>query len=294
MAQTKFHNIGIIGLGPAGIAAVNQFKRYNIAPLVLTQHEPGGLLKNADTIYNYLGFSAGIAASTLINEFTQTLAHLNNKIVYDEVMQVDYLHDQKQFSIKTKHTAYFVRYLIIATGTVAKSLDLTVPVALESYIYAEPYPLFEMKNKTIVIIGSGDSACVYALRLFEKNKVVWCIRGDTLKANSCLMRSIKDRGIQYKTNMNLSHIMQGNICALNIIFDNQYTIEADFLISAIGRNPALNFMSLSLRDSLKNGLLQQWIYFAGDVQNDQYRQIAIAQGEGVRAAMQVYQSMNKS
>jgi thioredoxin reductase (NADPH) len=289
--SNNFSEVAIIGLGPAGMAAVNQFKRYYKVPRVFTRHEPGEFLKNAHMVQNYLGFSNGVAANTLIDQFAHTLLHLKDDIIYEEVMLVDYLNNKQVFLIKTDNTQYFTKYLIIATGTKAAPLNCNVSVNLRPYIYEEPHPLFSQKNNKIVIVGSGDAACVYALKLIERNQIHWFIRGKKLKAIPALKRAVKNSDVRYHTDREISDISEGVSSPLKLTFNAQYTIEADYLIPAVGREPALGFMAKKLKENLSKGVLKRQIYFAGDVQNDRYRQIAIAAGDGVKAAMQIYQSM---
>lgn len=289
--ENNFSDIAIVGLGPAGMAAVNQLKRYYQIPRVFTRHTPGGLLKNAHIVQNYLGFSNGIAADTLIEQFTQALLHLKDKIINENVIKTDYLPDREHFLIKTKTAEYFSKYLIVATGTQAKSLNCNISESLKPYIYHEPYPLFDQKNKKIVIAGCGDAACVYALKLSKINTIDWFIRGKRLKAIPVLIEAVKKNNIRYQTSLEISNIFKGKHKPLMVRLNNTFDIETDYLIPAIGREPAISFMTNQLKKSIKRGELEGRFYFAGDVQNDRFRQVSIAVGDGVKAAMQVYQSM---
>jgi thioredoxin reductase len=64
------------------------------------------------------------------------------------------------------------------------------------------------------------------------------------------------------------------------------SIEADYLLFAIGRVPQTDFLSAELVNQNVKGL-----YFVGDVRNGLYRQAAIAAGDGLRAAMDIYFKM---
>jgi len=289
--QNNFSEIAIIGLGPAGMAAVNQFKRYYQAPRVFTRHTPGGLLKNAHVVQNYLGFSNGIAADTLIEQFTQALLHLKDSIINEDVIKTDYLPDREHFSIKTNTAEYLSKYLIVATGTRAKPLNCTIPTSLRSCVYDEPHPLFDQKDKKIVILGCGDAACVYALKLSKNNEVNWFVRGQRLKAIPVLIEAIEKNNIQYQKNLEISSVVSGICTPLMIKLNDAIEIGADYLVPAIGREPALDFMTNRLQQTIKTGDLDNRFYFAGDVQNDKCRQVSIATGDGVKAAMKIYQSM---
>jgi thioredoxin reductase len=62
---------------------------------------------------------------------------------------------------------------------------------------------------------------------------------------------------------------------------------ADYLVFATGRIPQVSFMS----DEFLTKNIES-IYFIGDVKNGLYRQAAIAAGDGLRAAMDIYHILN--
>jgi thioredoxin reductase len=65
-------------------------------------------------------------------------------------------------------------------------------------------------------------------------------------------------------------------------------LHADYALFAIGRVPNLDFLSEEVRRREKELVESGRLYFVGDVKNDVYRQVAIAAGDGLRAAMQIY------
>jgi thioredoxin reductase len=65
------------------------------------------------------------------------------------------------------------------------------------------------------------------------------------------------------------------------------SLVADFLLFATGRVPEVSF----LPDEIINNNLEG-VYFVGDVKNGLYRQAAIAAGDGLRAAMEIYHKLN--
>ena len=69
---------------------------------------------------------------------------------------------------------------------------------------------------------------------------------------------------------------------------NSQQVRADYILAAVGREPNISFYSenlLKLRDKLaENGDL----YEIGDLKNGLFRQVSIAVGDGVMAAMQIY------
>jgi thioredoxin reductase len=66
-------------------------------------------------------------------------------------------------------------------------------------------------------------------------------------------------------------------------------IEADYLVGALGREPQCDFASPDLLETAPRLESQGRLYWIGDVKNGIYRQTAIAVGDGIRAAMRIYQ-----
>jgi thioredoxin reductase len=70
--------------------------------------------------------------------------------------------------------------------------------------------------------------------------------------------------------------------------------EADYVLFAIGRDPNLDFLSDEVRQRERELVEAERLYFVGDVKNELYRQTAIAAGDGLRAAMQIYSVLRNS
>ena len=95
-----------------------------------------------------------------------------------------------------------------------------------------------------------------------------------------------DRKIICLTNTWLKEIRQrGNGFSLKTNRrDNNKIILCNYLLYAIGREPALDFLSSSLK---KKSRKAKNVFYIGDVKNGDRRQLAIAVGDGVRAAMDI-------
>ena len=64
----------------------------------------------------------------------------------------------------------------------------------------------------------------------------------------------------------------------------------DYLIFATGRKPANGFICESLEGKLPELIKNHRLYLIGDIQNGHYRQVSVAVGDGVRAAMEVFRN----
>lgn len=284
-------DIAIIGAGPAGVAAAVQLKRYGISPLVFEGSDIGGLLKNARLVENYPGFPKGITGPGLVRKLSTHLKRSGIEIIPELVNELEYAKDE--FLIKTDLVPYTAQIVIIASGTAPKIMGVPkITDDIRSKILSEIYPIRKIQDKTIVIVGAGDSAFDYALNLAEKNDVVILNRGVQIKALPVLQKeAARTNRIKYIENTPVQSISDQDGELLTITFEREkriMEIEADYVIFATGREPELGFVSDKLQKQLPGLLGSGKLYLIGDVKNGIYRQTAIAAGDGIRAAMEIY------
>ena len=284
--------VAIIGAGPAGIACAIQLSRYGIVPLLFERDIPGGLLKNANLVENYPGFPGGIKGTKLIEKMTRQLDLAQVPIIHENVLLISYSEDL--FSIKTDQNDYISQKLIIASGTVPVIWsEFKIPESIHQKVFYEVYPLKDLKDKVIAIIGAGDAAFDYALQLATYNKVMIFYRSETVKCMPLLMHRAKGIGqISCFENYVFKQVMQeSSSSCLQLFFQTGHGIEsrlADYVIFATGRRPELSFTDPFIHKHLDELQQEGKLHLIGDVKNDLYRQASIAAGEGIRAAMEIY------
>ncbi len=102
--------------------------------------------------------------------------------------------------------------------------------------------------------------------------------------------------ISYYANSNLESIESKTETGIKVVvkqMGKQITISADFMVAAIGREANKDFYSQCLLEIEKELIGQNRLYLIGDVYNGLYRQVSIAVGDGVRAAMQIYNKLRE-
>lgn len=291
-------DVVIIGAGPAGIATAIQLKRYNIESLLLEQEEIGGLLKNANLVENYPGFPKGINGLNLVELFKKQLENVKVTVTFEKVLEINY--KDKVFFTKTNRGVFTSATLVIATGTKPKGIsDLPISDDIKDRIFHEIYPIREIKNKRIAIIGAGDAAFDYALNLSQKNEVIILNRS---KQAGCIpvlrKRCMKSENISYLRNVSVREI--NNECfkvVLTCIYNenNQEKLKliTDYVIFATGRVPRLEILGGELKKRLGTLMKAKKLYLVGDVKNAIYRQTAICVGDGLKAAMEIFRNMGR-
>lgn len=285
----------IIGAGPAGMAAALQLKRYGITPRIFERGRAGGLLWNANCVENYPGFPSGISGPDLVRIFLDQIQGI--RISSEEVNELSW--DEGLFHAKTHSGIYPATTAIIASGT-KPCLLAGFPIAgeISKNVVYEVAGLLNVAGKNIVIVGCGDAAFDYAINLGRKNKVIILNRGERVKCLPLLWdRALAVRNLSYLSSAVITRVYPrpgGGMTVECSSPQGQADYQADFLVGAVGREPRLDFVSASLKKQSADLENRGILHFVGDVKNGIFRQTAIAVGDGIRAAMHIYQTMKES
>jgi thioredoxin reductase (NADPH) len=288
----KTEEVAIIGAGPAGMAVAMQLKRYGITPCLFEGKGTGGLLWNANLVENYPGFPEGIPGPQLVRRMEAQARQAGVEVTCEEVVKLDF--DGGLFLVETPASTVCSQLVVIASGTKARQFDrLEIPDELAGSVSYEVYPLLQASNKIIAIIGAGDAAYDYALNLAAKNEVLILNHGRRVKCLPLLWeRAAAVASIRYFEDTSISRLTPGDGNGMWLEGEypgGSFRCYADRLIGALGRDPQLDFLSARVQKRASELENEGLLYFIGDVKNGIYRQTAIAVGEGIRTAMQIYQ-----
>jgi thioredoxin reductase (NADPH) len=285
----------ILGAGPAGLSAAIQLQRYGAPYVLIEKGEPAGLLRNANLVENYLGFPGGIPGPALVDLFQCQASKVGVQVTRAQVEHLTWT--GSGFRAETSAGVFTAPRALIATGTRAVSLPgLDLPPGAAERVVNEVAQLREQSNLRIAIIGAGDLAFDYALNLSRRSQVVILNRGEQ---RSCLpllwerARAVPE--IEYCPNTHLQRVLPGKQGGLELVVGQAgelARLEVDYLLLAIGREPELGYLDPALLRIAKELEQQGWLYWAGDVHNGIFRQTAIAAGEGLFAAMRIWQHIH--
>jgi thioredoxin reductase len=291
MMQNNMPSVLIIGAGPAGVSTAIQLKRYGLTPILLEKDRIGGLLWNANKVENYPGFPDGIPGPKLVELFEKQIRRIGIRIIFDEVKNLVFEND---WLVETKQAAYRPDVVVIATGTKPRPLPVTIQDKVKNRVFTEVWRLLEARKKHIVIVGAGDAAFDYALNLAGRGNTVTILNRNT--EVSCLPllweRASATPAISYRERSSLQLIDSDAVTGRLQLFTDGGSLTADYLLFAIGRESQLDFMTKSVKRQERRLAECGKLYFVGDVHNTLFRQTAIAAGDGLRTAMQIYSQMS--
>ena len=293
----KLYDVIIIGGGPAGYTAALYSARAGLDTLVLEKMAVGGQMALTGDIDNYPGFEEGIDGFTLGMKMQQSAERFGAKTEYDEVISVDF--SEKIKKIKTNFNEFKAKTVIISTGANPKELGLKNEKELtgRGIHYCAHCDGRFYKDKTVAVIGGGNSAVSDALYLSNLAKKVYLIhRRDKLTATNVYKAPLeKAENIEFLWDTVLSDVVfdqkitDAEIKNLKTNEINRLPIDGVFI--SIGRKPASELFKkiLALDDygyiianeSTKTNL--DGVYAVGDVRTKALRQIVTAVGDGATA-----------
>ncbi|WP_174582488.1 thioredoxin-disulfide reductase [Candidatus Methylacidithermus pantelleriae] len=296
-------NVIIIGSGCAGWTAAIYCARANLAPLVVTGIQPGGLLATTTLVENFPGFPEGILGPDLMLAMQKQAERFGAKIQYlSEVTEVHL--DPPPFSVRVNGQIWHTRALIIAVG--AQPRRLGVPGEKEwegkgvTYCATCDGALPMFRNQPLVVVGGGDSACEEALYLTRFASQVYLIhRRDRLRASKIMAdRALGHPKIQPIWNTVVEAVLgeKNQVCAVEL--KNTQTgqtskLDCAGVFVAIGHVPNTRLFEGKLELD-PDGYIRVFqgtrtsvpgVFAAGDCVDRIYRQAITAAGMGCMAAM---------
>lgn len=293
----KVADVLIVGAGPAGLTTALQLRRYGLNPLIFERAEVGGLLKNANLVENYPGFPGGIPGPELLRLFKEHAERISVQVTHEEIVELSF--DGRVFQATTSRGNYHSRVAVIASGTKPRPLsDLPIPVAFCDRVEYEVFPFLGLHGQDVAIIGAGDAAFDYALNLSRQNDIQVLNHGERVACLPLLWeRASACSRITYRPSTRVIRIDAASARRMALECSSpagMIRLQVDYLLVAVGRQPQLDFVSVSLLENAPTLQKQGVFYFVGDVKNDIFRQTAIAVGDGMLAAMQIYQLLKET
>jgi thioredoxin reductase (NADPH) len=301
------YDVIIIGGGPAGLTAGIYAARRNLKTLIITMMV-GGQVLLSEKICNYPGFLS-VSGMNFIKKVQKQAERAGAEIILDEVKEI--LPQGKEYLVKTPTKEFLAKAVILAFGK--KPRKLNVPGEEKfigkgvSYCVTCDAPLY--KNKTVAVVGGGNSALDAALLLSKYAKKVYLIhRRDEFRGFESFVDEVKKKkNVEFLLSSVVIEIKGENlvksILVKNLKTEEMKEIDVDGIFIEIGYDvdPSLVKDLVKLdehnqivvnqkcqtfypdRDEIRPG-----IFAAGDATDNIFKQIVVAAGEGAKAALAAY------
>ena len=289
------YDIIIIGGGPAGLTAAIYARRANKTVLVMEKGTFGGQITSSPKVENIPGF-----ISVSGNEFGEVLMEQAMELGAEvECLEALSVTDGDIKTVTTDEGDYQARALIIATGTKHRLLGLdreeefigngiSFCAVCDGAFYAD---------KTVAVIGGGNSALQEAILLSKTSKKVYVVQNlDYFTGEERLIEELK-------STENVATIMGAVVTEL--LGDDELSgikikrgeqiekLKIDGMFTAIGLIPQNEIFASLVKlndwgyvDSGEDCLTTaNGIFVAGDCRSKRIRQVATAAADGAVAAL---------
>ena len=293
----------IIGGGPGGYTAALYSARSGLRTLILEKLTPGGQMTLTSHIDNYPGFPEGIDGFTLSDNMRQGAERFGAQTEFAEVLRLDLKQSPKV--IETDIGIFHARSVIFATGASPRPLGIENEQELigRGVSYCAHCDGMFYRNKTVAVVGGGNSAVADALMLAKIcKKVVVVHRRDTLRATKIYHDQLLNApNVEVRWNSAITMLHHDDflnaVTVKNLLSGKEEHLPVDGLFVSVGRIPASKLVENQLEldaagyiiagESTKTSL--PGVYAVGDVRTKDLRQIVTAVADGAVASHHAFE-----
>ncbi|MBR4868396.1 MAG: thioredoxin-disulfide reductase [Clostridia bacterium] len=292
------YDIVIIGGGPAGYTAALYAARGGWRTLVIEKMSIGGQMTLTHMIDNYPGFEEGIEGWQLGDKMQRSAQRFGAETMYATVLSVNLAQPIK--TIETDNGFITAKAVILASGADPRPLELANEQALtgRGVHYCAHCDGRFYQNKTVAVVGGGNSAVADALYLSRlANKVYLIHRRDTLRADRIYHDQLnRQENIAFLWNMRVAELLGDSAFEGLHLQDTQNgtirRLDCDGVFISIGRKPITDYLHgvvaldangyVIADETTKTNL--PGVFAAGDVRQKPLRQVVTAVSDGAVAA----------
>lgn len=290
----------IIGSGPAGLSAAVYAKRAQLKAVVIEKNYMGtGQIAVSERVDNYLGLY-GESGFDLGEKFRSHAVSLGVEFIENEVSAI--VPEDDLFNIAfTDNTNIQSKTIIYAAGANPRKLNIKGESEFtgKGVSYCAVCDGAFYKDKTVAVVGGGDTALQDALLLSKIAKVVYLIhRRDEFRANKSLQKSVKQtQNIKLILNAVQKEIIgDKKVSAVKILHNgNEELLNVDGIFAAVGTVPNSSLLN-DIAELDDNGYVfanedgitsAKGIFAAGDVRTKRLRQVVTAVSDGANCVQSV-------
>ena len=300
MSEQKIYDIAIVGGGAGGCAAAVYAMRAMMDTVIFERAVMGGSIMNSNTVENWPGIKSttGAEFAMLLSEH---VAEYKPAIISSRVKEIS--PGEKYHTLVTEDgNETKAHAVILATGGSPKFLNASgeFPYVGKGVSYCATCDGFFFRDKTVTVIGGGDTAAEEALYLAKMCAKVYMIhRRDQLRASKILQQHVLENP---KIEMVWDTVVEeikgdGNevksIAVKNVKTDVTKEFLTDGVFIFVGFSPNNDIVPDGIEMNHEGYVMTDYkcatalcgIFAIGDLKHNFARQLVIAAGDGATAAL---------
>ena len=301
---TTLTEVAIIGGGPAGLTAALYLGRAQVDTVVIDKDMCGGQIISSPLLENVPGYY-GSGAELAINILNEVEKYPSVRIEnFTDVTEVQVRYDEdmnESYEIMLGDNAKIIaQYVICATGSNPIQLkgiegpNVHYCVTCDGALY---------QDKTVAVVGGGNSALQYALELTKyANKIYIVTNENDLRGEEVMQERVRSHSkIEVRTNFPVVDLDGGYIYS-----DDGEALAVDGVFVAVGYKTNTDYFELLQgKDNKRRFKTDQWCriwngdfhfnqaFAIGDCRSKLFNQVVIAMGEGCTAALLIISDLEK-
>ena len=299
-SENEIYDLIIIGGGPGGLTAGIYAMRAALNTVLFEMAAPGGQVNNSDSVENWPG-DEHISGAELAMKFAQHAQSYGLEVRSEEVIEIQPGLDFHSVKLAGGEIVS-AHAIILATGGSPRKLG--IPGEDDYYGQGVSYCAvcdgFFFRDKTVVVVGGGDTAAEESLYLAKLAKQVYIVhRRDALRAGALLAQRVEaECKIEVLWNTVVTNIKanQEGVCAVDLQDTQDGTqrqLDTDGVFIFIGFDPNNHLVPAGTRMNAdgyavtddKCETTTPGIYIIGDLREKYARQIVLSAADGCTAAL---------
>ncbi len=295
--EEHVYDMIVVGGGPGGYAAALYAARAGLDTVVLEKLSAGGQMALTEQIDNYPGFEDGIDGFSLGEKMKRGTQRFGVETHLTEVLGLDLSQSLKK--VVTNEGTLYGKTVVLATGAGPRALGVEGEKELigKGVTYCAACDGMFYKDKTVVIVGGGNSAAADALILTRIcKKVILIHRRDTLKATKIYHDPLlKAENLEFCWDSEVVQLLADEkvtgVRLRNVKTGEESTLPCDGVFVSVGREPSSELVKGMLDIDPAGYIIADestrtsipGVFAVGDVRTKVLRQVVTAVADGAVA-----------
>ena len=291
------YDVIILGGGPAGYTAAMYASRAGLQTLLLERMSVGGQMVTTDLIENYPGLPDGIDGFSLGQAMKKSADLAGAKTEFTEILSAELKGEIKK--IRTDSGEFSAKTVIIAMGADHKHLGIAEENELvgRGVHYCATCDGMFYRNKTVVVIGGGNSAVGAAKYLSRLcTRVIVVHRRDRLRAGRAEQEKlVQTENVEFCYNCEVVAFLHearvNGVRLRSTLTGEDREISCDGVFVSVGQSPNTKIFEGRIALDASGYIIAdestctdvRGVFAAGDVRTKSLRQVVTAVADGANA-----------